>query len=199
MNKTNTWLPIFPGFYNTIFETDTEESEIEYYNEQRAERGLPPLEYHDFTFDYATRNYEIAQCACEFIKQALAKFGVLDVAMEKVVSPRQYNFTNDSIDCVITYDEAVVQKYINEHIEEFKQYLRGRYTSRDGFASFYSADVEDWKEWSGDKHMVGSVLDFICRNEEIDQEAMYYSGASDVTLSLLNYDEIIPKTEGKAV
>jgi len=38
---TDTWCPVFSGFYNTIWEADTE-SEIDYVNTEREANGKRP-------------------------------------------------------------------------------------------------------------------------------------------------------------
>jgi hypothetical protein len=44
------------------------------------------------------------------------------------------------------------------------------YTSRDGFISSYSNDVNEWLEdWKEDQHKVGSILSFICTNEQMEE------------------------------
>lgn len=60
-------------------------------------------------------------------------------------------------------------------------YLK-RYKSCSGFISYYGYSFEEWIEYTHDftdysdkAHYLGSVLEFICQNEEITEEAMYYS------------------------
>ena len=50
--SVGTYLPVFPGFYNTIFEFNDEDQEIDYYNDERESKGLSELEYDQFDFDY---------------------------------------------------------------------------------------------------------------------------------------------------
>lgn len=41
--QVQTFLPCFPGFYETNFEFDNEDQELEYINEKRAENSLPAI------------------------------------------------------------------------------------------------------------------------------------------------------------
>ena len=52
MNKNiETYLPLFTGFYEGIYEPD-EDMEIEYINELRSDKKLKPINYDDCEFNY---------------------------------------------------------------------------------------------------------------------------------------------------
>ena len=60
--KVNTWLPVFPGFYSTIFGCDSEaDNEIYNINGERGELGLPDIDYDSVNFDYDSYHNEIAE------------------------------------------------------------------------------------------------------------------------------------------
>ena len=97
--KIKTYLPIFSGFYNTIWEFD-----YNYINEdilqQRIEKGL----YSDLNIeiDIDNQSYEndIASLLCDVIKENLSDY-INDIKFENVYNPSRYNFSNDSINCII--------------------------------------------------------------------------------------------------
>ena len=64
----------------------------------------------------------------------------------EVVSPREYNFSNDRILAEIPIEE--VEKLFEEiSTTELANTAKGLFTSYDGFVSFYSPD---WQEWPSD-------------------------------------------------
>ena len=52
---------------------------------------------------------------------------------------------------------------LNAKKETFKEYIKERYTSRDGFISHYSNNAEDWitRESFKDSHKLGQILNFL--------------------------------------
>ena len=174
------WLPNFQGFYESIYEPD-DEMEQEYADEQGFKGSV--WEY------FENRKYEqaVSREMCRQMEDALSDF-VESITFEEVVSPKEYNFTTDSINCVIVVKIKAVRDYIYANKAAYEKYLE-RYNSRSGFISFYSSDFEDWKEYThdfkdynggaaealqSDKHYLGSVLEFICQNEKIDESDLWY-------------------------
>lgn len=179
--KQATWLPIFTGFYESIFDgsddallIDSEDEYKEYYSEL-FKAGISYEYFNDKSWEYIdfTKCFENAS---ESICDALIKLdhaGIIkDVEFEKLVSPKEYNFSTDSINCIIKYDAKKLETYINEHFKSFTKFIEDRYTRRDGFIPSYSNDVNDWLDFSdlGD-HQLGSVLEFVINNEM--NEAVY--------------------------
>lgn len=176
MRTIKSFLPVFIGFYNTIFEFNQEYEEIENYNMENDTE----LEYDDFNWDYEAYEKRVAQACVDTIDTELKELGI-KVKMEKIVSPRFYNFTNDSINVEYELAEDSMQKlldYIKEYRDEFDQYITDRYTSRSGFSSFYSNDSQVWldeyfKDEDKLKHCFGSILEFYFQNEEYTYEDLY--------------------------
>lgn len=177
--KAKTYLPLFSGFYGSVWDDVDFYGEDEYYQ-------LPDGMYFDDMVDWETYHDAIARKMCEFVEEELRPF-VSKVTFEEVVSPRFYNFSNDSINVEISFDVKAIQNYLLANFAMFDAYISDRYTSRDGFISYYSDNAFEWLEdWSNDKHMVGAVLDFILRNEDVE-EPMYFD---DIHVSLFYKDEI---------
>lgn len=196
MKKYETYLPVFPGFYGTIFEAD-EERETNGINDVREELSLEPIKDYDIEFDYEGYHQSVARKCCDFLSDNLSELGfVSKITMQMLRSPREYNFYNDSIDIVIEMDiknRRAIQDYIYSHKEEFEKYLRSNYTSCSGFIPGYSNYFEDWDEETGNfymfknpGHYLGAILNFICECEEITDERMYYS--IEVSLEAVDFD-----------
>ena len=58
--KYKTFLPVFPGFYGTIFEPN-ESDEIDYINEVRQEAGLERVDDYSIEFDHSGYEREMSR------------------------------------------------------------------------------------------------------------------------------------------
>lgn len=167
MKNLKTFLPVFNGFYGTFFESiieDSENREIEFYNEDNE----TALNWCDFIFDYDKIKKEISLKCCEEIENKLNEIGIIcEITYQDLISPKFYNFSNDSINIEINFkDFNQVIKILEDSIEIFTAYIRDRYTSRSGFISNHSNYASDWIEDlkndpEGETHKVGAVLEFI--------------------------------------
>ena len=66
LTTIKTYLPVFPGFYNTIFEAD-ESNEISDINEIRRAQGWEAITYDQCKFDYEEYNKKVCEEACNYI------------------------------------------------------------------------------------------------------------------------------------
>ena len=123
--KVETWLPVFPGFYGTWYEPD-ETNEIEYINQERQENGLTELPYDMIEFDYEEYENNVSQSACEVIESKLSKY-ITKIVFQNLSSPREYNFTNDSINCEVwltSENEKTILSFLENNKKEFADYLK---------------------------------------------------------------------------
>ena len=184
IQTVDTWLPVFSGFYGTIWEADNDqEIELENLNEQRQTKGLKSLEWDDVKWNYKEYQKDVVVGITSVVETDLQKLGlIIKCQLQKLVSPKEYNFANDSINVEISLTKQNVLnigKYLTIHDEAFITYLKDKYTSRSGFISFHSNDIEAWVgENLGDTlangHQLGSVLNFILLNEDPDMEMDIY-------------------------
>lgn len=182
--KIESYLPVFPGFYGSIFEPD-EEQEI--YN--LSEDAGRDLDYDDIEWDYEDHSERVSEACADAIETYLKSEGFdITVTYQKLVSPKFYNYTNDSINVEYDLSEEVFNKlieYCKEHLEEFEGYLEETYSSRPGFTSFYNTDADTWFDeylsLDSDKitHGFGSLLEFIIGNEGYTYEDLYYDIAEE--------------------
>ncbi len=164
------WLPVFQGFYGTIFEYDDEVDDIE--------EGKT---YDDYNWDYADYHQRVARACVPVIEGQLEDFGI-KVEFTSLYSPRYYNFSNDQINVKYTlsndsFDKVV--EYCKENLEEFEVFLSDNFKSYDGFSSFYNYDSETWfneylkPDFKKLTTLFGSVLQFIIKNEEFTPYNLY--------------------------
>lgn len=198
MQKVETWLPIFPGFYNTgFFDEDEFYHEIDQYKEwffsehpnlkqEAVDDAADEKDPWGGLIKWDNKQFEedSARAACEWVESTLNDIfvpykeqkrlwessdhpdGLFYVNFQKVVSPREYNFANDCVNCEIEYPgNEPLLKYIAGHWDHFAEYIKDNYTSCDGFRSRYSNDPDNWLDpacWND--HQYGAVFDFIVRD-----------------------------------
>ncbi len=164
--KIDTWLPVFPGFYDTYFDSEHDyDMEIEHIIDARLENGLGDLDMNLIEFDTEAYELDIANDACLVMEKILSDY-VTKITFQNVQSPREYNFTNDAINCQIELSQdnrEEILKFLEDNAEQFKKYIEETYTSYDGFRSHYEPDPNRFRNDSDldHKHKLGAVLQFI--------------------------------------
>ena len=179
--QVQTFLPVFNGFYNTLFENiidNATEFAIDDYNEQNN----TSLNYDDFDFNFNSIMQEICKDAVSKIEEKLNEIGInCTIIYENLVYQREYNFNNDSINIEINFKKfSRVIEILEQNCDLFSQYIKEHYTSRSGFISSYSSYSSDWikdlrEDAENEAHKVGAVLDFIFQEiEEYKDEDLYF-------------------------
>jgi len=167
-NKIETFLPLFSGFYGTIWEMDTDS--FEHHND---------VEYDDLDIDHKSYEMAIVEAVADAV-QDNCPF-ITAITVQGISSPREYNFRNDSGNVVIEYNVDDFAAYLIENKDSLNDYLKEKYTSRSGFISFYDNSFDEWfdqtdgfKNLLVDSHRLGSLLDFYFDNEGIREDNIYY-------------------------
>ena len=184
--KVQTFLPVFNGFNNTLFEDILEnaaDNVIEYHNETNGTE----LNYDNFHFEFVSIQNkicidEICKDAVSKIEEKLNEIGInCTINFETLTSPIDYNFSNDSINIEINFkDFSLVIDILEQNYDSFTQYIKDNYTSSDGFIPSHSSYASDWikdlkEKAENEKHKVGAVLNFILQEiEEYKPENLYY-------------------------
>jgi hypothetical protein len=170
MKYINSYLPIFNGFYGSIFEPN-EEAELDYINELRQEKTKSKLNYDDIEFDYDNYYLELSKELCYKVWDQLDDF-IYKIKFEDLKSPKFYNYSNDWIECKIKPKKKAIINYIKNNYNSWNKYLKDNYTSYDGFISSYDnySESDDWNYKNiFKKHQLCSVLNFIAKNENITE------------------------------
>lgn len=199
--QVKTFLPVFPGFYYTIFEPQ-EYNEMDYINELRTEKGLTEAPWEAFKFDYSDYRERVAKGCVNFIEDRLNEVfeNKITIVYEVISSPREYNFHTDAIHITIKATQKFrreLTKYLKANYEAFRLYIKDNYTSRDGFMSFYSNYAHDWiadmpNRMDTNAHILGALLEFVCQNEDINHDDMYMDICGDTYIQCSNYSELVP-------
>ena len=190
MKTIKTYLPVFSGFYGTLFE-DIIDSEVDYILE-----GEETYTTDNVEFDYKTFKDDISkQCVGVFEDAFNRDMHVkLSVSFESLFSPKFYNFENDSINVAISLsreDFDIIISAIKGNRTEISEQLKERYSSREGFSSFHSTDLDEWIEdltlefetEEDCSHKWGAILEILCDVLDIiDEEEMVDKVRGNVSL-----------------
>lgn len=201
MKKIETWLPVFSGFYNTIWEPQTD-TEIAYINERRNEGGFAPIGYNDCEWDYSGYQERVAEGVTKRVGAATIDAGLIQaIEYQRIKSPKEYNFRNDSIDVVVTLtrgNEKAILSFLKVNETTFSAYLKEVYTSYSGFISHYPNIIAPFMADSplNDKHKLGAILNFCCGVVQVDEMTIYEDlTGNGVTLEASNYSALIAGIE----
>ena len=175
---------IFFGFYESIlYNSDM------LYDLTENDSDLQDNEYYDF-FDDEQGNYTYGQYEQAVTdKCAGALFGCLvqgssdiikDIQFVALHSPREYNFATDKIECDITLDWDKLLVYVQEHRDDFAQYLQDNFTSCSGFTSFVPNNyVEFMDNLQDDFERLSQVLIEFYILQCLDYD-MYFDECADI-------------------
>lgn len=165
MKTTESFLPVFQGTYGTIFE--------------------------DIDYD---RKDDIGAIMTSVINGYISDFGI-KATYQSFVSPKFYNFNNDSIYVVYEYESLdSLKQFIADNLDKVEEELKHRYTPSSGFIPHHSTDVYDWIDnLETDSHKLGAILD-ICLYvndpmEYLDIDSEMYERLSSNGLIVYDFDE----------
>lgn len=168
--KVHTFLPLFSGFYNSIWDYniyDEETQIIESYNEENG----TDLDWSDFnwTYDFVGYSKEITEGIMNAIKEEFPGL-VVSYEFEELIQPKEYNFNTDSIDIILEVDKAVLLSLIGGAREKLTEKIKENYTSCSGFYSSYSNDLNKWisaieNEDDSIKHKVGAIIGMLYEDD----------------------------------
>lgn len=152
MEKLITAVP-FSGFYNTIhgdlFDRELEHDTDYFSHEVHVNKEAADLYISEMQdcVDWQKAHEAYAKDYVELFNEYFeGETGVkLDLEFESLESPKFYNYSNDRIFAYIT-PEKLKEVYQAAKKSAFAERIKERFTSYDGFASFYSNDIEQWPD-----------------------------------------------------
>lgn len=177
MRKYQTFLPVFNGFYNTIFDSDLEL--VSYFEQSKIDE----LEQETIIDNFNNNEYEhdIVKELCNAVSDYISFELKLEnkITFECVVSPKEYNFTNDSANITIELNYNRFVELLDEYKVELSKMISKRYKCRDGFISYYDNDFDVWmneiKDNENTDHYIGALLEMLLEIKDVDSESLYYS------------------------
>lgn len=179
MKIIKSYLPIFPGFYSTSFDSDNAEENTIY--NLVEEEGLDITD-SDIDFNFKEYKDRIALSCIGSIEDFLKHDAFsIEIKFEKIYSPKEYNFSNDVIYCTYKLDNSNFDDFISyakDNLREFKSFIIEKYSSRSGFSSFFDTDLKTWfneyLDEDSDKfeRAFTGLLEFYLKNEGYSEDNM---------------------------
>ena len=143
----------FGGFYYSEH-SDLIDSRIEMYEHEGYINTWEDIDYQE-TYKSYIDDY------CNELSEFILEEYEVDVDFKNLslYSPREYNFTTDTVDCEVDKDKANELNAYFLQDQDFIQYLNQRTKSYSGFISFYT--FEQAKN-NKDNILIEYVLEYIC-------------------------------------
>lgn len=195
--QNTTTIP-FSGFYESWHSGDIDQEIISYFDiEGRGDSSLVPDDiYMSFPYGDAYKRYA-EEYAESFNNWFTSETGLsLDLKFESLVSPREYNFTTDRIFCFITPEK---KRELFNHVDKDKlrKVIKEHFTSRSGFSSFYSNDLDQWllkpvEDW--DHNQIGTLINAAMPEEFNDYDVMEDDRGNGVISNIVS--DLMPQSEG---
>ena len=136
----------FSGFYNSLHSSELDLALEQMFSD---DSGNPNDGLVSRAFDLVQWRSVHAAYAAHYAAAFCEEFEITGATFESVTSPREYNFETDRI--FITLPESEVTRMLTETPRETLDAVAAEmFTSRSGFISHYSPDVDDWgpcEEW----------------------------------------------------
>lgn len=190
--NTNLFPIISVGMYGTVLDPDSMFDNWTIDNDK--EEG-----YINYDADYFWDNFDnnafvstIQRNAHSFLNGTHEANGIeITIKCGDIYSPKYYNFETDQMVMDVTYNKRKVKQYAKDNYEDFYQFLKDNYSSRDGFCSMTANNYNDWLYDfnNNDVRSIGAVLSFIFKDDMLHEEfyntcyeTMYYS-------DFVNYSE----------
>ena len=177
MNKLESTIP-FDGFYESFISADIDhqigqqiEWDTDIYDLNEDEQQI--LEDNYLDINRSSFYNEIAEHFTDLYIDALNKEldgFTLRATYKCFTSPREYNFSTDRIFIEIEENHAIdfIKYIIKNYKKELEKKIQDRFTSRDGFISYYKNSLDlwpkDYSEW--DHNQIGTCFELFDLKEE---------------------------------
>jgi hypothetical protein len=173
----------FSGFYNSLHDSAIDDDFNQIMSDSDTGNTRAPDRLYSLAFGAVSWNEVHLKYAQKYAKLFCDEFD-LEGSFAAFDSPKYYNFETDRI--FIQIDRATLAKVLRQTDKaDFAQVCKDRFTSRDGFSSFYNPDWKTWGKLSvWDCNQLGALLQAYCDgkalNGSFDGMAEYYL-ASDMS------------------
>lgn len=165
MIKTKIHVPCFPGFYWSIYN----EYDVEGNDRKDIEMTYGELKHLDdwrLPSDYRER---IAREHAErYVEEIASELGLdMELVSFSIQCPKEYNFESERLECVVEikdFNELMekIDAMMNrsEYRAPLGRIIFDKHSSRDGFISFMSNDIEQWMSlvWASPSYLYLSCV-----------------------------------------
>ena len=113
--------------------------------------------------------------AADFIEEEVCpimkKYGLENIMVEKMYSPKEYNFTDDCLYFTVEMSadwRERMHNYLNDFRKDkkFQKYIEEHWYSRDGFWSWMPQSFEEIERMNDEERCVGAYLTLCLLNED---------------------------------
>ncbi len=195
----DTWLPLHPGYYESrLYHSDMDSNEAGYF----LDSELPELpEYlhaaagNLIVTDFQGYMEDTSRQFCDAVEALLTDIlgSKVTIGYQDIHSPREYNFTTDTVNVSITLDRAALVRYFAKYGGEMAGYFKARYTSYDGFISHYPATLDYWRQFENwDHHGLGAVLEAVLVHHYGEESEAEEAALCGVEASICDYMSLPP-------
>lgn len=137
-------LKIFEGFYeSTLYNSDS----LYWITQTDKEEGyLKGNQYYEID-NWEEFTKEVATNVVDELLNILPDNEIIqDMKLKYIYSPKYYNYETDSLIIDMKLNLTKLKRYcFNTYKKEFNQYLKDNFTSHDGFISYISNNINDFK------------------------------------------------------
>jgi succinate dehydrogenase flavin-adding protein (antitoxin of CptAB toxin-antitoxin module) len=200
--KFKTWLPDFPGFYESLYSFPDNDMEYTLFDDPCTIQDEIKDFILDKVFDHID-NTHYEQDVCKKYLEIWSEVAkesfpfIKSITYENLVSPREYNFSTDSINIIVELDLPALIAEFTKNKQAAADYIHEKYTSYDGFMSHYENDLDNWLitvEENSD-HKIGAMLQYLSQNSgisEFESDGMYYAVCNNIYAgNYINYDKLV--------
>jgi hypothetical protein len=179
--NTQVQLPVFPGFYESLFDPQYVEAHA---NEILVDDEHP--EEWDMTPEIVKKYKQlVGQAVTSQMELRVNDFLSTEFSFQfvEIWSPREYNYTTDKVFVDVHFEQTDFDKlvqYLHKNKEKFEQYVKETFTSCSGFISFHSNDVNVWFDEYipsilavEDCFYLYPLFEFVCENERYNGYSLY--------------------------
>jgi hypothetical protein len=182
VTKHNAKLPVFRGTYGN------------YWGEYAPtdEHG-DELSYERYDINHADQMESIGKSIASYLYHSTELFeltGIESMTYSSYWSPKFYNFENDEIFVDLTINTESFSQYIFNNWDRYAEEIHRHHTSRDGFTSFQSNDINEWRAETSDfrnfednEYYLGFLLQIAAEIEDIEERSAYYDWSESVNES----------------
>jgi hypothetical protein len=147
----------FLGFYETVHDNAIDRAIESLFEDDNGDCNSDLINHF-----YSSNCIDSEKVRTEYAKDYVQAFAIatkLQLTFDELISPREYNFQSDRIFVDIT-PESISKLFASVDKDVLSQYIKEEYTSRSGFISYYSPDLNEWPadvtEW--DHNQLGTLI-----------------------------------------
>lgn len=180
--KTTSLLPLFTGFYESIFDPANSiyEQEYEYLTTKEGmtdEEVTARLREWNYRAAYIAISKDIAEGFAELMHDHFPELE-LKVSFVELISPIEYNFETDKIVVDLEFKTDELLKLVLKHECGLQDFIEAQFTPRSGFQPYYSNKLQDWKDdikalEELDTVQIWTLFSALCEAEGLDDETLY--------------------------